>query len=345
VRVESLLDSASAGQHAIERCIAAATLLETLDRVRENRRRPHSEKQIQIAAQEFDRKYTATAEHDHSAIICDEAQRCRVRARDHRAHRRREDAWLALRSARQLYESALRAPLAPDSAGGAAGERQVRDLDRIERRVRMLERERGAENPLVRKCLLEIRLIHLAQALSVPALAHDSLRRIRLALEESSRPARNHRAVPPRGPQGELDRLDDLLAQAAPYVQGFPRQRHLYDRALLHRREAAEALRAGEMRRAHRRLADGTRLALRLLEESPGVCASRLVERVVDLLAVARERVSASPPDPRLHSMLKKAVQMKQEAEEANLQGHYDQAKKHGREAEDLLFNILALTR
>ena len=348
-RARSLLASAAREERGKELCIAAATLLETVDRAHARDQRPPSVETLRAQARRFDERYAATANRQHSEILCNEALRCRERAGTYLETPRRHsaDAWLALRSAANLYEKALEIGKTPPHREGdrQAPEMHRPDLERTRRRVDSLKAEYGEDSPRVGMCLLELELVEQAFAVGLPEIGAASMERIRRVLDAVPRKFRDRGPAQPRELHAELERLDDLLALAAPHIEGFPRRQRLYDRALEHRQIAIQAMRAERRQEAHRHLADGTRLALRLLEESPGVRASRVIERVADLLVVAGERVAAAPPDPRLNQLLNKATRLQQEAEQANQAGRYSLAEKSGHRAEDLLFNILSLTR
>ncbi len=333
-RARRLVEDAHPLEDPRDLLLAASTMLAT----RLKKATVASPEALHERIERFDGSWDLAGEEAHSEVLCAESKTSRTRAEEYLSQKLWADAQMAITASELLYRRAFR------TEEIAVGAPRDLDLEHLARGVRELRRA-GRTTPLLAGIEVELALAEICAAKGLGALAHQSAERARRLLELAAGATRDRATDRPRALEKEFTRFDRLLTQATPHASRSPRHRELHGRAVQHHSRAQRWVEAGQPRRAHREIVDGTRLLLRLIEESGAIDASSQLSRVEELLVVARERVAGLPSDSRASGLIARAESHRREAESAAAAGEPKRANESARAAEELLFEVLSLTR
>ena len=333
-RARGLIEEARPLENPRDLLLAASTMLAA----RLKKASTTSPETLHERIKRFDESWDLAGEEEHSEVLCAESKAARSRADGYLAEKLWADAQMAIAASELLYRRAFHT----DEI--AIGAPRDLDLEHLARAVRELRRP-DRDTPILDGIEVEIELAETCAAEGLGSLAHQSAERARRLLEMATGTTKDRLPTRLKPLEREFTRFDHLLTQATPHADRSPRHRELHGRAVQHNSRARRWAEAGQPRRAHREIVDGTRLLLRLIEESEAIDASSQLSRVDELLVVARERVAGLPADSRAAGLLARAESHRREAETAAAAGKPKHVHESARAAEELLFEVLALTR
>jgi len=337
-RARALIEQARAVEQPRDLLLGASTLLEARLAKRHTPSEESLRQRIAALSTELDRRGGEA----HAELFCRESERARARVDEHLARGALTDADLAQSAAELLFRRSFHA--------GEIDARDVGDVDLglLEQRVAKL-RGQGRHPAIAESVELELTLAREAMAKGSGDIAGRSAARAHKLLQlgaslERNRPSAGLGLADRERPlDREFARFDQMLSETAPRVGEAPRHRELYRRAVEHQSRARRWVVAGQPRRAHREIVDGTRLLLRLIEESRSVDLSADLAKLDELLVVARERVEGLPADARARALLLRAERLRAEAEAGAADPK--RAKESANTAQEILFEVLSLTR